>query len=154
MESIFQFITFLLVKKIRNSFEKPLNINFINLKRWPLLTTIFFLLISFLDWPSFWYAVSGLIISASSIYYAVFLKKQVVGNKIWFYALVALAIIYNPLFFYYYYSSRLIWEIFVALTIFFCCLLYFRLKKLSTLEVLMNHIEFNKRMAEKYKENI
>lgn len=56
-----------------------------------------FLLLSFFDWPYGYYTFMRIVVTGVSIYYAYMLYEVLEERGFWFWALVGIAILFNPL---------------------------------------------------------
>ena len=65
--------------------------------KWPAITAIVFLILSFLDWPYGYYTFMKFIVTGSTIYYAYYIYEQLKKQDFWFWILVGIAILFNPI---------------------------------------------------------
>lgn len=64
----------------------------------PAIIAIAVMLLSFLDWSSYsYYTFLKFVVTAVAIYYAYYLYTKLKGKSIWFWLLVGIAILFNPL---------------------------------------------------------
>ena len=95
--------------------------------KWPAIISIVFLLLSFASWPYGYYTFMKFIVTGTTIYYAYYIyeiKKQ----NFWFWGLVAIAILFNPLV-PIYLRDKILWEVIDTVVVIFLISLIIRLRR-------------------------
>ena len=64
--------------------------------KWPAIISIIFLLLSFASWPYGYYTFMKFIVAGSAVYYAYYLY-QIKKQNFWFWGLVVIIILFNPI---------------------------------------------------------
>lgn len=63
----------------------------------PALIAIAMLLLSFLSWPYAFFTLLRIVLTGSGIYYAYYLHTEKKNQDFWFWAMVAIAVLFNPI---------------------------------------------------------
>lgn len=63
---------------------------------WPAIIAIIFLLLTFFDWSYGFYNVLRIVVTIVAIYYAYYLYQFLKRKDFWFWGLVVVAILFNP----------------------------------------------------------
>ncbi len=63
----------------------------------PAIIAIIFLLLTFFDWPYSFYNILRIVVTATAIYYAYYLYEALKRKDFWFWALVIIAVLFNPI---------------------------------------------------------
>lgn len=97
---------------------------------WPAIIGIIFLLLSFFDWPYSFYTILRIVVTIVAIYYAYYLYETFQKTGFWFWLLVVIAILFNPIIPVHLYDKS-IWSVIdVVVAIFFLgIIIKFREKK-------------------------
>jgi len=74
---------------------------------WPGIMILVLLSFSFFPWPYGFYTFLKIVVTAVSIYYAYYLYEVMRQSDIWFWILVAIVILFNPIFPIYLHSKAL-----------------------------------------------
>jgi len=102
-----------------NTVELNKNNNlFVDKSKVPAFISILFLAFSFFHWPYGYYTLMRLIVSLSAVYYAYNIYQKKHKINLWFWGLIGVALLFNPVFPVYFYD-RLIWGIIDILIIIF-----------------------------------
>jgi len=64
----------------------------------PAIIAIIFLLLTFFDWPYSFYSILRIVVTIVAVYYAYYLYEVLKRTDFWFWALVGIAILFNPIF--------------------------------------------------------
>ena len=89
----------------------------------PGIIAIIFLLLTFFDWPYSFYKILRIVIAAVAVFYAYYLYEAIKKTDFWFWTLVGIAILFNPIFPIYLYDKTAWGIIDVAVAIFFIILI-------------------------------
>jgi len=89
----------------------------------PVVIAIIFLLLTFFDWPYGFYRILRIVITAVAVFYAYYLYKAIKKTDFWFWALVGIVILFNPIFPIYLYDKTVWGVIDVTVAIFFVILI-------------------------------
>ncbi|MBU3918883.1 hypothetical protein KKC63_03190 [Patescibacteria group bacterium] len=81
------------VKSVKNIMDK-INTKFIIV---PAIIASALLLLSFFDWPYGYYTLLRVIVSIIAVYYAYYLYTAIKLQNFWFWALISIAILFNPI---------------------------------------------------------
>ncbi|MFH1182739.1 MAG: DUF6804 family protein [Candidatus Moraniibacteriota bacterium] len=125
-----------LTKKQRNtdllqsSSVNSIQTNIINKKemkltRMPAIIASIMLLLTFLDWPSGYYTLLRIAVTGISVYYAFYTYSVQKKLDVWFWILVAIAVLFNPIFPIYLYDKSIWWIIDIATAVLLISMAYF-----------------------------
>lgn len=64
---------------------------------WPAIVAIIFLLLALLDWPYGFYTLLKWIVTGVAVYYAYTIYESIKKTNSWFWILIAIAILNNPI---------------------------------------------------------
>lgn len=67
------------------------------LLRWPAIVAIIFLLLALLEWPYGFYTLLKWVVTGVAVYYAYSIYEIIKKTNAWFWTLVAIAILNNPI---------------------------------------------------------
>jgi hypothetical protein len=90
---------------------------------WPGIIAIIFLILSFFDWEYGFYTILRIAITIIAIYYAYYLYEYLERKDFWFWLLVVIAILFNPIIPIYLYNKALWSVIDIAAAILFLVLI-------------------------------
>lgn len=90
---------------------------------WPGIIAIVFLLLTFFDWEYSFYTILRIVITIIAIYYAYFLYEYLKRKDLWFWLLVVIAILFNPIIPIHLYDKTVWGVIDVVVAIFFLVLI-------------------------------
>jgi len=94
----------------------------------PAIVAIILLLLTFLDWPYGYYTFLRIIVTGIAIYYAYYLYAVANQLNFWFWGLIAIAILFNPIF-PIYLRDKTIWGIIDVIAAIFFISLIIKFKK-------------------------
>ncbi|MFH1822869.1 MAG: DUF6804 family protein [Patescibacteria group bacterium] len=94
----------------------------------PAIISILFLLLSFFQWPYGYYVILRIAVTCSAAYYAYYLYSVLKERCFWFWGLILMAIIFNPIVPIYLYNKT-IWSYIDVLAAIIFSVLIFRYKK-------------------------
>jgi len=83
----------------------------------PAIIAAIMLILTFLDWPSGYYTLLRIVVTGVSVYYAYYIYSVIKVVDLWFWAMVAIAILFNPIFPIYLYDKSIWWVIDVVTAI-------------------------------------
>jgi len=89
----------------------------------PAIIAIIFLLLTFFDWPYSFYSILRIVVTIVAVYYAYYLYEVLKRTDFWFWALVGIAILFNPIFPIYLYDKTAWGIIDIIVAIFFVILI-------------------------------
>lgn len=64
---------------------------------WPAIIAILFLLLALLEWPYGFYTLLKWVVTGAAVYYAYFIYEIIQKTNAWFWILVAIAVLNNPI---------------------------------------------------------
>jgi len=96
--------------------------------KWPAIISSIILVLTFFDMPSGYYTFLRFVITATAIYYAYYIYQQIKKMDFWFWTLVTIAILFNPIIPIYLYDKT-IWQIIDGGVIIFIISLIIKYKK-------------------------
>lgn len=94
----------------------------ITFTKWPAIIASVLLLLTVIDWPYGYYTFIKFVITAVAIYYAYYLYQVAKKQDFWFWSLIAIAILFNPLIPIYLYNKAVWWVIDGVVIIYFVSL--------------------------------
>ncbi len=100
----------------------------IKLYIFPAIIAIIFLLLTFFDWPYAFYNILRIVVTIVAIYYAYYLYKVIEEGGLWFYTLLVIAFLFNPIFPIYLYD-KFVWGIIDVVVVIIFIMLIFKFKK-------------------------
>lgn len=89
----------------------------------PAIISLIMLLLTFFDWPYGYYTLLRIVVTGIAIYYAYYLYEIVKERNFWFWSLVVIAILFNPIIPIYLYDKTIWGFIDVIVAIFFISLI-------------------------------
>lgn len=98
------------------------------LNKIPAIIASIVLILSFIDWPSYsYYTFMKIVVTGVAIYYAYFLYDVIKRKDFWFWALVVMAILFNPIVPIYLYDKS-VWMVIdiIVIGFLFCLIIKFR----------------------------
>ncbi|MBU1922642.1 MAG: hypothetical protein KJ710_00010 [Candidatus Omnitrophica bacterium] len=104
--------------------EKKPKINII-----PAIIAVIVLLLSFIDWSSYgYYTFLKFLVTGVAIYYAYFIYTKLILKGFWFWSLVGIAVLFNPIVPIYLYEKG-VWMIIDIMVIIYLIVLVFKFRK-------------------------
>ena len=89
----------------------------------PAIIAIVFLLLTFFDWAYGFYSLLRTVITIVAIYYAYYLYQELKRKDFWFWALIIIVVLFNPIIPVYLYDKTVWGVIDVVVAIFFLVLI-------------------------------
>jgi len=81
------------------------------------------LLLTFFDWPYGYYTLLRIVVTGIAIYYAYYLYKIIKKQDFWFWSLVVVVVVFNPIF-PIYLGDKSVWEVIdIIVAVFFISLI-------------------------------
>jgi len=114
------------IKSEKSIMSKVKNIKFTII---PTIAAIIFLLLSFFDWPYVYYSFLRIIVTGVAIYYAYYLYIAIKKLSFWFWGLIIIALLFNPIF-PIYLRDKAIWGVIDVIVAVFFIGLMIKYKKL------------------------
>lgn len=92
-----------------------------NLKfaKWPAVVASIVLLLTYFSWPYGYYTFMKFVVTGVAVYYAYYLYQEVKKLNFWFWVLIAIAILFNPIIPIYLYDKSIWWVIDGVVIIYF-----------------------------------
>ena len=101
----------------------------ITFTKWPAIIASILLLLTVMDWPYGYYTFIKFVITAVAIYYAYYLYQVAKKQDFWFWSLIAIAVLFNPIIPIYLYNKAVWWGIDGVVVVFLIFFIY-RFKKI------------------------
>lgn len=104
----------------------------------PAVIASIFLLLSFFDWPYGYYSLLRIVVTGAAVYYAYYLYKTVKKLNFWFWSLVVITILFNPVF-PIYLKDKMVWGVIDVITAAIFIGLIVRLRKHKQVQSTSSH---------------
>lgn len=102
------------IKSIQNNITNKKEMKFTKM---PAIIASVMLLLTFLDWPSGYYTLLRIAITGVSVYYAYYIYSVLKKQDLWFWIMVIIAVLFNPIFPIYLYDKSIWWIIDIIIAI-------------------------------------